>query len=61
VVAYIPSTLYRYYVEYKEIPDLNMEWRIARHRQVYIYTTSELTVREILDDYEIISINKCFN
>ena len=45
MIAWMPSKQYRYYVEYKE-PEGS--WRSDKTKDIYIYSTSELTVREIL-------------
>ena len=49
------STLFKYYVEYKE-PEGS--WRSNKTKDIYIYSTSELTVREILADYQILLVDK---
>jgi hypothetical protein len=55
MIAWMPSKQYRYYVEYKE-PEGS--WRSDKTKDIYIYSTSELTVREILADYRILLVNK---
>ena len=55
MIAHIPSTQHRYYVEYKE-PEGS--WRSNKTKDIYIYSTSELTVREILADYQILLVDK---
>ena len=55
MIAWMPSKQYRYYVEYKE-PEGS--WRSDKTKDIYIYSTSELTVREILADYQIMLVNK---
>ena len=48
MIAFMPPTQYRYYVEYID------NEASPKHRSIYIYSTSEITVREILDDYKIL-------
>ena len=55
MIAWMPSTQYKYYVEYKE-PEKS--WRSGKTKDIYIYSTSELTVREILAHYQILLIDK---
>ena len=55
MIAWMPSKQYRYYVEYKE-PEGS--WRSNKTKDIYIYSTSELTVREILADYQILLVDK---
>lgn len=49
------STLFKYYVEYKE-PEKS--WRSGKTKDIYIYSTSELTVRDILAHYQILLVDK---
>jgi len=49
----VPSTIYNFSVEYKPFC-LNKN----NVRHIYIYSTSELNVKEILADYKIVSIEK---
>ncbi len=49
------SKLFKYYVEYKE-PERS--WRSDKTKDIYIYSTSELTVRDILAHYQILLVNK---
>ena len=52
MIAHIPSTQYRYYVEYID------NEASPKHRSIYVYSTSEITVREILADYQILLVDK---
>ena len=49
MVAFLPSPTYSYFVEYK---GLSLEKNV---RSIYLYATSELHVREILADYNVVS------
>ena len=48
----MPPTQYRYYVEYID------NEASPKHRSIYVYSTSEITVREILDDYKILLVDQ---
>ena len=50
----VPSTIYNFSVEYKPFC-LNKKNDV---RHIYMYSTSELNVKEILADYKIVSIEK---
>jgi len=52
MVAFIPSPTYSYLVEYKS-SSLEKD-----PRSIYLYATSEIHVREILADYNVVSVIK---
>jgi len=57
MVAWIPSPLHNYAVEYEGV-SFNDSGVNTRVRSIYLYATSELHIREILADYKVISIEK---
>ena len=57
MVAWMPSPVYNYAVEYEGV-SFNDSGVNTRVRSIYLYATSELHIREILADYKVISIEK---
>ena len=52
MIAFMPPTQYRYYVEYID------NEASPKHRSIYVYSTSEIEVREILDDYKVLLVDQ---
>ena len=52
MIAFMPPTQYRYYVEYID------NEASPKHRSIYVYSTSETEVREILDDYKVLLVDQ---
>jgi hypothetical protein len=57
MVAWIPSPVYNYYVEYRgtAFQDSGVN---TFNRSIYLYARSELDVKEILADYKVLTIEK---
>ena len=57
MVAWMPSPVYNYAVEYEGV-SFNDSGVNIRVRSIYLYATSELHVKEIMDDYKVLTIEK---
>ena len=57
MVAWMPSPVYNYLVEY-EGDNFNYSGVNTRVRSIYLYATSELHIKQILGDYKVVSIEK---
>ena len=57
MVAWIPSPVYNYSVEYEGV-SFNDSGVNTRVRSIYLYATSELHIKQILANYKVVSIEK---
>ena len=57
MVAWIPSPVYNYAVEYEGVSfeDSGVNTRV---RSIYLYATSELHIKQLLADYKVLTIVK---